>query len=81
MARDFKVNRLSDEFGQYQLHLKCGSCGHERHCYPNTLAHLSGWDATFGAIEKRLRCSKCGKKSCHMRAVPLQKPRGVPPVH
>jgi hypothetical protein len=32
-------------------------------------------------VEKRLRCSKCGKKRCQIRAVPLQKPRGIPPSH
>ena len=81
MARDFKVIRLSDEFGQYQLYLRCASCGHERQSYPHTLANFSGWDATLSQIEKRLRCSKCGQKSCHIRAVPMQKPRGQPPVH
>jgi hypothetical protein len=81
MARDFNVIRLSDEFGQYLLYLKCSACAHERHTYPGLLAHLCGWDATLSAVEKRLRCSKCGKKACHIRAVPLQKPRGIPPAH
>lgn len=81
MRRDFKVIRLSDEFGQYLLYLKCSACAHERQTYPNLLAHLCGWDATLEDVEKRLRCSKCGKKCCHMRAIPLQKPRGIPPVH
>ena len=45
MARDFKVNRLSDEFGQYLLLLKCLTCLHERQSYPNTLAHWCGWNA------------------------------------
>jgi hypothetical protein len=81
MARDFNVTRLSDEFGQYLLYLKCSGCAHERQTYPNLLAHLCGWDATLQTVEKRLRCSKCGKKRCHIRAVPLQKPRGIPPSH
>ena|SRR5271156_3011353 len=29
MARDFNVTRLSDEFGQYLLYLKCSACTHE----------------------------------------------------
>jgi hypothetical protein len=70
MARDFNVNRLSDKFGQYMLHLKCSACAHERKTYPSLLAHLCGWDATLDTVEKRLRCSKCGKKVCHIRAVP-----------
>ena len=81
MARNFKVSRLSDKFGQYHLNLKCTCCGHERQSYPHTLAHLSGWDARLEEIEKRLRCSKCGQKSCRIRAVPMVKPRGQPPVH
>jgi hypothetical protein len=81
MGRDFNVSRLSDEFGQYLLYLKCSECAHERQTYPNLLAHLCGWDATLQTVEKRLRCSKCGKKRCHIRAVQLQKPRGIPPSH
>src|ERR1700742_551646 len=81
MRRDFNITRLSDEFGQYLLYLKCGACGHERQTYPNLLAHLCGWDAPLHALEKRLRCSKSGKKCCQIRAVPLQKPRGMPPSH
>ena len=45
MGRDFNVTRLSDEFGQYLLYLKCSACAHERQTYPNLLAHLCGWDA------------------------------------
>jgi hypothetical protein len=81
MERDFNVIRLSDEFGQYLLCLKCSACAHERQTYPKLLAHLCGWDATLPMVEKRLRCSKCGKKACRIRAVPLQKPRGIPPAH
>ena len=81
MARDFNITRLSDEFGQYLLYLKCSACAHQRQTYPNLLAHLCGWDAALHSVEKRLRCSKCGKKRCQIRAVPLQKPRGIPPSH
>jgi hypothetical protein len=80
MRGKFNVTRLSDEFGQYVLILRCTDCGHERETYPNLLAHILGWDATLEAVEKRLRCSKCGKKCCHIRAMPSQKPRGVRPV-
>jgi hypothetical protein len=81
MGRDFNVTRLSDEFGQYLLYLKCSACAHERQTYPNLLAHLCGWDAPLHTVEKRLRCSKCGKKRCQIRSVPLQKPRGIRPSH
>lgn len=81
MTRDFKVLRLSDEFGQYLLEIKCTGCAHERRAYPNLLAHLCGWDAKLADLERRLRCSKCGKKSCHVRAIQMQKPRGTRPAH
>ena len=73
MPKDFKVQRLSDEFGQYLLVIKCAGCAHERRAYPNLLAHICGWDAKLADLEKRLRCSKCGKKSCHVRAIEMQK--------
>ena len=45
MAREFKVEKLSDEFGQYVLFLKCESCLHERRTTPHMLANVCGWDA------------------------------------
>jgi len=41
------------------------------------LAHLCGWDAKLADLEKRLRCSTCGKKNGHVRAIEMQKPRGT----
>ena len=81
MPTDFKVDRLSDEFGQYLLVIKCAACAHERRAYPNLLVHICGWNAKLADLEKRLRCSKCGKKGCHIRAIEMQKPRGTPPAH
>jgi len=79
--REFKVERLSDEFGQYELHLKCENCAHERRVFPKTLAHLCGWDAKVNDVASRLRCSKCGQRRCTARAIPPQKPRGLRPSH
>ncbi len=76
MARDFKVERLSDEFGQYVLFLKCESCLHERKTTPNLLAKICGWDAKLHDVARRLRCSVCHKKKCTARAVPVTVPRG-----
>jgi hypothetical protein len=76
MAHEFHIEKLSDEFGQYTLVLKCASCGHERITQPNTLGRLCGWDAKLVEVEKRMRCSKCSKKCCTLRAVPQRKPRG-----
>jgi DNA-directed RNA polymerase subunit RPC12/RpoP len=70
------VEKLSDEFGQYMLLLKCSACGHERKTNPKTLAGLFGWDMKLDDVARRLRCSKCGKRECAARAVPTQKPRG-----
>ena len=66
--------------GQYLLVIKCAVCAHERRAYPNLLAHFCGWDAKLADLEKRLRCSKCGKKSCQIRVVEMQKPRGTPQI-
>jgi DNA-directed RNA polymerase subunit M/transcription elongation factor TFIIS len=69
MTREFRINQLSDEFGQYTLVLKCSKCGHERKAEPHTLGRLCGWDARLEDVAKRMRCSKCGKKQCSLRAV------------
>lgn len=76
MAHEFHIEKLSDEFGQYTLVLKCAACGHERATHPTTLGRLCGWDAKLTDVEKRLRCSKCDKKRCTLRAIPPRKPRG-----
>lgn len=72
----FTVALLSDHFGQYELILKCGGCGHERRSTPHTLANVCGWDAKLPDVLKRLRCSKCGKRQCSGRPVELSRPRG-----
>ena len=57
------IVKLSDNFGQYVLKLKC-ACGHTRSAQPKTLAALAGWDALLDAVVKRMRCSRCGKRKC-----------------
>jgi len=76
MSIGFHVDKLSDEFGQYTLVLKCAECGHERKAEPLTLGRLCGWDSRLEDVAKRMRCSKCGKKRCTLRAFPPKKPRG-----
>jgi ribosomal protein S14 len=76
MPSAFHIEKLSDEFGQYTLVLKCSECGHERKADPLTLGRLCGWDARLEDVAKRMRCSKCGKKRCVLRAFPPKKPRG-----
>ena len=65
---DLQVVRLSDHFGQYVVQLRC-ACGHARECYPKTLAGFAGWDAKLADIVRRFRCSRCGKRSCTVRAI------------
>jgi hypothetical protein len=71
----FHVDKLSDEFGQYTLILTCAACGYERITSPKMLGRLCGWDARLEEVASRMRCSKCGKKKCSAKAVPLRKPR------
>jgi hypothetical protein len=76
MGREFHIGKLSDEFGQYILVMKCGACGHERTTEPRMLGRLCGWEARLEDVANRMRCSKCGEKRCTLRAFPPQKPRG-----
>ena len=76
MRWDFKVEKLSDEFGQYDLVLTCAACGHERKIVPKSLANIAGWDAKLEDLTRRLRCSKCGERRCKARPLPPTPPRG-----
>lgn len=73
--RPLQIERLSDEFGQYEILLTC-ACGHTRRCHPKTLATIAGWDAKLADVVKRLRCSKCSERKCSARAMTLSPPRG-----
>jgi hypothetical protein len=75
MWRDFKIEKLSDEFGQYSILISC-ACGHTRRCDPRTLAAIVGWDARLEEVAKRMRCSKCRARACELKALALTKPRG-----
>jgi hypothetical protein len=75
LVRDLNIQKLSDEYGQYVIYLKC-SCGHIRRCHPHTLAAFAGWEARLEEVVKRLRCSKCNLKQCTARAVAMTTPRG-----
>lgn len=54
--RDLHIERLSDEFGQYEILLTC-ACGHTRRCHPRTLATIAGWEAKLEDIVRRMRCT------------------------
>jgi hypothetical protein len=73
--RDLHIEKLSDEFGQYVIYLRC-ECGHIRRCHPHTLAAFAGWEAKLVDVVKRLRCTKCHAKKCTARTVRELAPRG-----
>jgi hypothetical protein len=75
MRRELHIQKLSDEFGQYEILLAC-KCGHTRRVYPPTLAAIAGWEARLVDVAKRLRCSKCDKRECAVKTVPRVAPRG-----
>src|ERR1700722_3131346 len=56
-----KIDRLSDNFGQYVITLRC-ECGHIRNASPKTLAGIAGWNAKLADVVKRARCSRCGRR-------------------
>jgi len=65
MSKDFKVQRLSEELGQYLLVIKCAACVHERRAHPNLLE--SWWTALTLRCSRRARayaaggaCDQCG---------------------
>jgi hypothetical protein len=75
MVKDLKIDKLSDEFGQYTILLSC-ACGHTRRCYPNTLAAFAGWDAKLNDVVKQMRCTKCRERKCTAKAMRETAPRG-----
>jgi hypothetical protein len=80
MPRNLHIEKLSDEFGQFQILLTC-KCGHTRRVYPQTLAAIAGWDARLVDVVKRMRCTKCSSRKCEAKPVPLIAPRGRGPGH
>ena len=69
------IVKLSDNFGQYVLTLKC-ACGHTRIAKPKTLAGMAGWDASLDAVVKRMRCSRCRTRRCTATVRPETKRDG-----
>jgi len=75
MLPPLHINKLSDEFGLYEILLTC-ECGHTRKCYPQTLARIAGWDVKLDDLAKRLRCSRCGERKCKPTTHLTTTPRG-----
>lgn len=59
MAKDFHVDKLADEFGQYKLYLKCESCSHERRTTPHLLANQSATEPYAMKVKQRTQSSRC----------------------
>jgi hypothetical protein len=70
------VRRLSDQFGDYLLVLKCAKCQHVRSTEPVALAKIVGWDATLESLATRLRCAACGAKEVEFEVQRRPRPRG-----
>ena len=69
-----KIEKLGDQFAQYELELKFEGCGHVRRTTPHLLARICGWDAPLEVVARRMRCSSCGRRRCEGRAVAVLKP-------
>ena len=72
------IRKLSDHFGQFDIVLVCGACGHRRETEPITLARRCRVpnDSLIEDVVKRLKCSKCGLKKCSATATLPTRPRG-----
>jgi hypothetical protein len=74
-VRALRIEKLSDEFGQYLIVLSC-ACRHVRQAYPRTLPAISGWEARLEDVVRRMCCTKCGERKCSAKVLPLTAPRG-----
>jgi DNA-directed RNA polymerase subunit RPC12/RpoP len=72
------VKKLSDQFGDYTLIVRCTKCTHRRVMDPQALARLVGWDTPVEKFATRLRCSNCGSTGPELLREPIRRPRGVP---
>ena len=78
MRRHRPITKLSDDFGQYDLRIKCRKCNHARLIEPHALAKIVGWESSLEKAATRFRCSTCGAKDVELTATTLTRPRGVP---
>jgi DNA-directed RNA polymerase subunit RPC12/RpoP len=77
------IHKLSDEFGNFVLTIRCMKCGHTREGDTFALARLVGWNASLDSIARRMRCSVCdhkivsveGRKAPRRKRIELDPPR------
>jgi hypothetical protein len=48
--------------------LRCDACRHTAVILPQILAQLAGYDCTFPALRRRLKCRQCGNKRVQVEA-------------
>jgi len=68
--RDVHIQKLSDEFGFYQLSIRCRPCGHTTVASPHTLARRFGWQCSLLTLQKHLVCAQCGQRAAEITAIP-----------
>jgi hypothetical protein len=39
------IRKLSDQFGDYVIDVRCRKCAHQREVNPHVLARIFGWNA------------------------------------
>lgn len=66
--------RLSDLAGWHRLRAWCHGCSHHADIEQGRLKRRFAADATFSTIERKLRCSKCGRGPASLQIFKL--PRG-----
>jgi hypothetical protein len=50
----------------------CRTCGHYRRVDPEVLVYFGVGTIHIGITQKRMRCSKCGKKACTLAEEPAR---------
>jgi ribosomal protein L44E len=70
------LEKLSDNFADYELRISCRKCGHVRVTEPHALARIVGWETPVAKVVLKLRCSKCNAQGeSELTALKRSKPR------
>jgi Zn finger protein HypA/HybF involved in hydrogenase expression len=69
------IRKLSDQFGDYVIDVRCRKCAHQREVNPHVLARIFGWNADFKKVAARFRCSKCHGRDIDVQIGFTRRPR------
>ena len=69
------IEKLSDQFGEYVLTVKCRRYQHTRTTDPHVLAKILGLNVSLTSLAQRLRCSECHAKDCVLSTSHRPRPR------